>query len=287
MLTDNMKGALFMSASMAGFAFNDAAVKLSASEIGIYQSIFVRGLFAVTMIGFFAWANGAFKTIPGRGDLTKIGWRSFWEVGATLAFLTALFHMPIANITAIMQLLPFTVTIAAALFLSEKFGWMRGLAIAIGFAGAMLIIKPGSEEFSFYSLLGVVAVICVTFRDLIVRRISKTVPSLFVAFCTSVVITLSGGIAMFFDGGWQPVSLRETGFLFIAALFIFAGYYYSVAAMRFGEVAAVTPFRYSIMIWAILLGWVIWGDIPDLWTWIGMAIVVGMGMFTLWRERVV
>jgi len=129
------------------------------------------------------------------------------------------------------------------------------------------------------------AVAFVTWRDLTVRRFSANVSSLFVSFVTAVVISIAGGIATIVMGEWTPVSNTELALLALAALFLFGGYYASVAAMRVGDIASVAPFRYTIMVWAILLGWLIWGDIPDGWTLLGMAIVIGMGAYTLWRER--
>jgi drug/metabolite transporter (DMT)-like permease len=273
--TDNMIGAAFMCGSMAGFASNDALLKLASSEINIYQAIFVRGLFTILLIGATAWVSGKLKTMPSRTDQKLIIWRSFAEVGATMMFLTALVHMPLANITAIMQALPLTVSIAAVIFMEEYFGWRRGIAIMIGFIGVLIIIRPGTEGFNVYALFGLAAVVFVTWRDLIVRRFSNDVSSLFVSFITAVVITIAGGLATVFIGEWKPISSFDLSYLFLASLFLFAGYYFSVAAMRVGDVASVTPYRYTVLIWAILFGWLIWGDIPDSWTLLGITIIVG------------
>jgi drug/metabolite transporter (DMT)-like permease len=284
--TDNMIGAAFMCGSMAGFAFNDATVKSAVSEIGIYQAIFIRGLFTVLLIGAFALASGTFRSIPNRPDHKLIVLRSIAEVGGTMTFLTALVHMPIANITAILQVLPLTISIAAAIFMREYFGWRRAAAILIGFIGILIIVRPGADGFNAYALFGLAAVGFVTWRDLIVRQFSTNVSSLYVSFFTAVIITTAGGIATVLLGEWRPIPTRDLALLALAAAFLFVGYYASVAAMRVGEVASVTPFRYSIMLWAILLGWVIWGDIPDGWTLVGMTIVITTGAYTLWRERI-
>lgn len=283
--TDNTVGAAFMCASMAGFAFNDAVIKSAASDMSIYQAIFIRGVFTLLLVGAFAWMRGAFRILPGQADRKRIAWRSVAEVGATLCFLTGLAHMPIANITAILQILPLTITIAAAVFLREYFGWRRGVAIAIGCLGAFIIIRPGSEDFNVYALFGLAAVGFVTWRDLIVRNFSPDVSSLFVTFITAVVITGAGAVANVLFGAWSGVTIDEILYLALAAVFLFAGYYFSVAAMRLGDVATVTPFRYTVMIWAIFLGWLIWGDVPDIWTFLGIFIVVGTGIYTLWREQ--
>ncbi len=283
--SDNMIGAAFMCGSMAGFALNDASVKTVAADMNVYQAIFIRGLFTILFIGTLALFSGTFKNLPNRADRKLIAWRSIAEVGATLMFLTALVNMPIANITAILQALPLTVSVAAAIFMREYFGWRRAVAILVGFIGILIIVRPGAEGFNSYALFGLAAVAFVTWRDLTVRRFSTNVSSLFVSFVTAVVVTITGAIATLIVGEWAPVSNTNLALLALAAAFLFGGYYFSVAAMRVGEIASVAPFRYTIMIWAILLGWLIWGDIPDGWTLLGMTIVITMGAYTLWRER--
>lgn len=285
--SENLRGAGFMSMSMAGFAFNDAMIKLVAADISIYQSILIRGVIVTAMLGVFAWVRGAFKTKINRANHTIIWLRAMADVLATFAFLTALVYMPIANITAILQALPLTVTLGAALFMGERFGLKRGFAILIGFIGVLLIVRPGTDGFNAYSLLGILAVLFVTARDLLVRKLSKDVPTLYVAFITALAVCLAGAVITQLGGFWQPVSARQIGLLALASCFIFVGYYFAVASMRTGQVSVVAPFRYTIMIWAILLGWWVWGDIPDLITLAGMAVVIGMGIFTLLRERAV
>ncbi len=283
--TDNMIGAAFMCSSMAAFVLNDATVKYVAANMNVYQAIFIRGLFAILFIGLFAFASGTFRNIPDKADQKRIAWRTVTEVGATLAFLTALIHMPLANITAMLQALPLTVSVAAAIFFREYFGWHRTVAILVGFVGMLIIIRPGASGFNAYALLGLAAVLFVTWRDLISRRFTKEVSSLLVSFITAVAITFVSGLITFLFTNWMPVTTTQLAYLALAAVFLSTGYYSAIAAMRIGEVAAVTPFRYTVMIWAILLGWLIWGDIPDGWTLLGMAIVIGMGAYTLWREH--
>ena len=284
MISDNVKGAALMSASMAGFVFNDSYMKLVGPEIGLYQSIFVRGLFTVALIGAFAWWQGAFRVLPGQGDAGLITVRTVAEIGATLAFLTALFNMPLANLTAILQILPLTVALAAAVFLAEPIGRRRIGAILFGFAGVLLIVRPGFDGFNLYAILGLVAVACVTIRDLTVRRFSPQVSSLFVAFVTASVVTIAGGVGMVVTGSWTPLGLWELSYLLRAAACIFVGYYCSVAAMRVGEIPVVATYRYSILIWAVLLGWWYFDELPDALSVLGMSIIMAAGMFTMWRE---
>ena len=282
--SENIRGAIYMCLSMIGFVFNDAVIKYASTDIGMYQSIFIRGCFAVIIIGAACIHSGVFKKIPNKSDHKLIFWRTVAEIFATITFLTALFYLPIANITAILQALPLTVTLAASWFLGEKIGWKRGLAILVGFFGVLLIIQPGTDEFNIYSILGIVCVAFVTLRDLVVRKFNKNISTLYVAFITAAAIALIGGVLTFIYEGWTPMKLSEITLLFIASCLIFMGYYFAISAMRNGQVSFVSPFRYTIMIWAILLGYFVWGDIPNNLTLLGISIVIGMGIFTFWRE---
>ena len=223
--SENIKGAIYMCLSMAGFVLNDAVIKYASADIGMYQSIFVRGCFAVIIIGIACIYNGAFKIIPNRLDHKLIIWRTLAEIFATITFLTALFYLPIANITALLQALPLTVTLAASWFLGEKIGWRRGVAILIGFIGVLLIIQPGTDEFNVYSILGIFCVIFVTIRDLVVRKFSAKISTLYVAFITATAIAFVGGFLTFAYEGWIPMRLNEVILLFIASTLIFVGYF--------------------------------------------------------------
>ncbi len=283
-LSDNVRGALFMSISMAGFALNDATIKLISGELGFYQIIFLRGIFATLLIGLLVRQRGALFYLPSRRDAGIMAVRAAAEVGGTLCFLTALFNMPIANATAILQALPLAVTLAAALFMGEKVGWRRYTAIAVGFTGVLIIVRPGGEGFNAYALWAVAAVGFIVLRDLTTRRLSAGIPSAYVALSSSLVLTAVGGL-LALTVPWPPVSASALAMLAGAAGFLFFGYLFAVMTMRVGEVSFVSPFRYSVLIWAILLGLLLFGEVPDGWTLFGSLVVVGMGIYSFYRER--
>jgi drug/metabolite transporter (DMT)-like permease len=157
-------------------------------------------------------------------------------------------------------------------------------AILVGLIGVMIIIRPGTEGFDRWSLLGLASVACVVVRDLAVRKLQGKLPSTVVALGAAVAVTTMGWIGTAFQG-WDPVSPTEGAKVLGAGLFLIVGYLTSVAAMRHGDIGLVAPFRYTSLLWAIVLGLVVFGDLPDGWTLLGAAIVVGAGLFTLWRER--
>lgn len=281
--SDNLTGALLMMASMASFTLNDTFMKALAGEIPLFQLLFLRGVLTTIALVPVVWWMGVFQTRVSRRDRGILLLRIVGEIGAAYFFLTALFHMPIANVTAILQALPLTITLAAALFLKEPVGWRRMAAIVVGFVGVMLIVRPGAGDFTIYSLYGLAAVAFVTLRDLSTRRLSRDMPSMFVTLITSVSIMAVFGLASL-TVDWAPMDARATGLTVGAALMIIGGYLFSVMVMRVGEISFVAPFRYTGLIWALLLGLLVFGEWPDPVTLLGAAIVVGSGLFTLYRE---
>ncbi|MEM1075182.1 MAG: DMT family transporter [Pseudomonadota bacterium] len=283
-MSPNVAGALLMMASMACFTLNDALLKATNGDLPLFQLLFFRGILATAFIGILAGIRGALRARPSRQDWFMILLRSLAEVGAAYFFVTALLKMPLANVTAILQVLPLTVTLGAALFFAEPIGWRRITAILIGFLGMLLIVRPGTDGFSVWSLYALGAVACVTVRDLAVRRMSSSVPSLFVTFAASVAVLLASGLAsMAID--WAPLTPRLGWLIVAASFFIVGGYYFSVQVMRSGDVSFIAPFRYTGLIWALLLGWTVFGDWPGSVTLLGAAIIVATGLFTLYRER--
>jgi drug/metabolite transporter (DMT)-like permease len=279
-----MRSAGYMMASMAGFATNDALIKTVADDLPLFQAVFLRGLFATLLVALLAWSRGALRFRAGRRDRRLIGQRVVGEILGTVCFLTALFHMPIANASAILQSLPLAVTLAAALFLGEPVGWRRYVAIIIGFLGVLIIVRPGSAGFNAYSLWAMAAIVFIVLRDLSTRRLSPDVPALGVVVVTSVALTTAAGLAALVQG-WRPVEAGHLGVLAAASVGLLGGYIFGVMTMRIGEIGFVQPFRYTLLVWATLYGILLFDEWPDRWTLIGSAVVVAMGLFTFYRER--
>ena len=156
-------------------------------------------------------------------------------------------------------------------------------AILIGFCGMLLIARPGSSGFNAYTLYALVAVVCVTFRDLSTRRMSPQVPSLVITFASSAGLTVLAAVVSLGED-WVWPDANQTGLIILSALFIFAGYCTSVMVMRFGDLSAVTPFRYTSMLWALLLGWLVFGEWPAPLTFLGVIIIAATGCYTLDRN---
>lgn len=285
-LSENMRGALLMTASMSAYTFNDAFFKALSDELPLFQTMLLRGIGVVFCLTILGLALGQLNLRHSRHDWVLIVLRAIFELCAAVLFLLALINMPIANVTAILQALPLTVSLAATVFLGATIGWRRLTAIFVGFIGVLLIIKPGTSGFNAYALYALAAVGFVTARDIIVPKISSHVPTIVVAWCTAIVVMTGAGLASMTEvwqtpSGWGQIQLGG------AILSIMCGTIFSVVAMRHGDIAFVAPFRYSSLIVAVILGVIIFNEIPDVLTVIGALIVVGTGVFTLYRDSIV
>lgn len=283
-ISDNLRGALYMNFSMFGFTMNDAFMKALTQQLPMFQVVALRGLMAIFGLLLVAKLTGGLRLPDVAKDRGLITLRSLADVAATVLFLTALKHMPLATLSAVMQVAPLAVTLGAALAFRDPIGWRRMTAIVIGFVGVMIIIRPGMEGFNVWSVLGLGAVATVVVRDLSVRRMSSSVPSIMIALGAAVAVTLMGVTGAAFQG-WQPVSWLQAGMILCAGLLLIVGYIASVSSMRIGDIGFVAPFRYTSLLWAIILGWFVFSSLPDTYSLIGASIVVATGIYTLLRER--
>lgn len=271
---------------MSGFTLNDAITKIASESMNMAQVMLIRGAFASLFVGLLAWQRGALA-LSGSMLQPMVAVRVAGEAGATVSFLIALAHLPIANVSAVLQALPLAVTMGAALVFKEGVGWRRWLAIAIGFAGVLIIVRPGFEGFSIYSVLALACVACCAVRDLATSRIPQAIPTLLVSTTTALAMTVLGAALLLPMGGWTPMTGESTAFLAMAAVLVVIGYQFIIMAMRMGDISFIAPFRYTALLWSILLGLFVFGDVPDLPMILGASVIVGSGLYALYRERIV
>lgn len=283
--SDNAWAALLMVGSQVAYTVNDTFMKALSDDVPFTQAIFVRSLAVTALVALLAWRTGQLRLPAGAADRWRVLVRSVAEALTALLFISALYNMPIANATAILQVVPLTVALGAWLFLREPLGWRRLVAIGVGFLGVMLVIRPGFEGFTIWSLSALGAVFGITLRDLVTRRMSAAVPTMTIALAASVGVTLFSSIGAF-SGDWTTISVTAAGQLAGATTALIAAYFLSVAVMRVGDIAFVAPFRYTSLVAALVLGFVIFREWPDALTLAGSGIVVATGLYALWREQV-
>ncbi|MDW4497602.1 DMT family transporter [Sulfitobacter sp. D35] len=282
---DNLRGALLMVLAMLGFAIEDACIKFVSGTLPLSQILVFLGLGGSVIFGTVLVAQG--RPLFERAMLTgPILLRAVGEVVGTIGFVSAIAYTPLASASAILQATPLFVTLGAALFLREPVGWRRWSAILVGFLGVLLIIRPGLENFDWMSLFALQGVIGLGIRDLATRRVPPETSSMQLSFLGFLSVIPAALIMQALSGASLVApSAAEWAVLGTSVAIGVLAYYGIVAAMRVGEVSFVTPFRYTRLPFAIVIAMTVFDERPDLMTLLGSAVIVGSGIYTVWRER--
>ena len=267
---ENHRGILAMVVGMAFFLANDTLVKLAGADLPTGQLICLRGLMACTLLLLMCAHRGLLS--QWRSLCERAVWvRGVFDGLSSITYLTALIHMPLADATAINLASPLFILVLAVIFLHERLLWLRTLAAVIGFIGVLLIVRPSGEGFNVYAGLCVLGTLGHAIRDLLTRRISAQVPGLLITLATAASVTVLSGLWSL-TTPWVPVSTMAWVWLGLASACLAGAYHLIIMAMRHGDMGVIAPFRYSALLYALVLGYLIWGEIPDTWTWIGIEI---------------
>jgi len=281
---DNLRASLLMVAAMAGFAVEDAVIKYLAAVLPVGQIMVVIGLGGALAFGLIAMRRRLRVFAPDflRGAVLV---RNLAEMVGGAAVVMAIALVPLAAVTAILQAMPLAVTLGAALFLREPVGWRRWSAILVGFIGVLMILRPGSAGFDPAALLAVIGVLALSVRDLATRRVPIRVHSLQLS-AWGFAMMVPAGLLLLVLTMSPPVAptAGQWGWLMGGLFAGILAYGALVSATRLGDIAATTPFRYARLIFAMAIGVVFFGERPDAMTLAGSALVVGAGLYTLWRQ---
>ena len=283
MISENTKGAFLISLAAACYVMSDIFMKFLSSEISIFQITFLRGLLVTFFLFSYCYISKASFFVKEWKDRLVIAIRSILEVIMTYTFLAALFNMNVANANAILQLIPLTVLLGSFAFLRQSPKTHEWIAVLIGCLGALIIIRPGASDFNFFTIHALVAVLCLAARDLLTVRLNKNIPSNIVAFYSALMLTLASFLLskdpMYFG------ELRNSYFILYTAIFVSIGYIASVAAMRYGDVTFVSPFRYTALLWATIMGFIFFNEIPKLTTLLGGFIIILAGIYIFYKSK--
>lgn len=283
-LSANLRGSLLMTFSMAGFAVEDMGVKAAARTLPVGEVVILVGLIGLGFFVAVALARGE-PPLPraflGRTMLV----RSASEVCGRLFYALALAFVPLSVASAILQATPLVVVAGAALLFGEPVGWRRWTAIAVGFAGVLLILRPGVAGFDALALLAVAGMAGFAGRDLATRAAPRVLSNAQLGVAGFAMLTLAGAVILAVTGGAVRPDPAAAGFVVAAAAFGILGYATLTAAMRTGEISVVTPFRYTRLVFALILGFVVFGERPDAAMVAGSAVIVASGLYTLVRAR--
>ena len=285
MQAGNLRGILLMITAMAFFAVEDMFIKFAASGLPTGQIIAISGLFGVPAFAILARLGG--KSVLVRGAFhPAVLIRGAGETVGSLAYVAALGSIPMPTVSAVLQAMPLVVTLGSVLFLGETVGWRRWTAIAVGMAGVLLIIRPGLDGFQPAALWVLTTVAGLAVRDLATRYVPIEYSDAQISTWGLVPLVFLGGAMMAVSGGVVvPDGVQSLQLVGMVATGV-VGYWAITAASRSGEVSVVAPFRYTRLIFAILIAWVVFGEPADGITLSGATLIIGSGLYSFARERV-
>jgi drug/metabolite transporter (DMT)-like permease len=284
---NNRRGIVAMSVGMVCFLMNDSLVKHVSESLPAPQLIFLRGLLAT--LGLFVLAL-ALRQLPAwRETVGHIGhkWvfiRSFLDGLASLVYLSALFNMPLANATAINMSTPLLIALLSALLLQHRISWRHWLIIGLGFVGVLCVVQPQADGFNHWAWVALAGTLCHALRDLSVHFIPDHVPSPLITLSTALTATVMAGIWALFHP-WHSVTPMQWAQMAGASVFLSAGYFLLIKATRIADMTVIAPFRYMGLLTAVVMGFVVWGDVPNALAWTGMGLLVAAGLMMIRISR--
>jgi drug/metabolite transporter (DMT)-like permease len=280
---NNLRASLMMAGAMALFALEDAFIKQVSAELSVGQILLMLGTGGFVVMALICRLQR--QPVFGPAFLNRaVLVRNGAEILGTAGFVTALSLVPLSTVSVILQASPLIVTMGAALIYRETVGWRRWTAILVGLAGVVIILRPGAEGFRPEALFAVVGVVCLSVRDLATRQVPPGVPTLQLAAWGFLAIVPAGLIALPFGDGITLPSAVAWGDMAVALVLGLFGYFALTLAVRGGDLAVVAPFRYARIVFALMLGWLVFAERPDAPMLAGAALIVGSGLYTLWRE---
>lgn len=277
-------GPFLMTAAMALFAFEDVFLKAAMAEVSVGFGLAVFGLGGMAVFLIWARLRGQRLFHPAIFSRPLI-LRSLSEVLGRLFYTLAFALAPLSLVSAILQATPLVVALGAVVFFGEKVGWRRWSAIAVGFVGVLMILRPGTEAFTATSIFAVLGMLGFAGRDLATRASPPSMSNVQLGVYGFLMLVIAGAILMAVDDTGPLPSLATMGQLIAAIAVGVLAYTCLTASMRVGEVSLTVPFRYTRLLFAMILGIAIFGERPDLMTWAGSAVVVASGLYTLMRSQ--
>lgn len=280
---ENLRGIVLMLGAMAVFALEDMFLKLAATSLPTGQILFLSGAFGLIFFALVVRRQGA-RVISPLARHPAVLARNGGEMVGTFAYINALASVDLSTVSAVLQAMPLAVTMGAALFMGEQVGWRRWSAIAIGFAGVLVVIRPGFSGFEPSALWVLVTVAALAVRDLASRAVPPDCSNFQISAWGMGSVAALGAMMMLAGGGYAIPD--QAGAVWLAGALVTGtlGYWAITAASRTGEVGVVSPFRYSRLIFAVAIGMAIFGETPDATTFCGAALIIGSGLYSLARQ---
>jgi drug/metabolite transporter (DMT)-like permease len=280
-VSTTLKGIAVMVVGVALLTANDAISKYLTESHPVGQVICLRQ--AATLLVIVPYVMG----VSGWGALRVASWpgqaaRGLLFVVNSAFMVLGLSLLPLATVITIMFASPLITAALSAPLLAERVSPARWLAILAGFVGVLIVVRPGATGFEWALLLPVAAATANALRDIVTRRLSRTETSISMLLWSTLIVTAAALTTAPF--GWQPVTAAAAAWFVAAGVFNAAAHFLLIEALRLGEAAAIAPVRYTSLIWAVLIGFLVWRELPDAWVWAGSAVIVASGVWMVRAE---
>lgn len=281
---DNRRGILAMLVAMSLFMTSDICLKLASSSMPVGQILFLRGLVSIPLLLTVAWATG---NLGGLVDVRRrlVLTRAVLEVGVAATFISALSLLPIAEVTALGQATPLMLTLLVVALGLERVDSRRWAAVLVGLVGVLLVIQPSFEGFRPGTLLALATAFLVVLRDMATRRIAGTVSSYAITLASAVAVTTAGSGLLSLNETWITPSWNEMRFVLLSGVVVIGGNFAMVVSCRDVDLSVIAPWRYSVVVWGLAAGILVWGEVPNALALFGTSLVVASGLYTLHREQ--
>jgi drug/metabolite transporter (DMT)-like permease len=270
-----------MVGAVAFLTASDSLIKSLTDVYPVGQLLFVRSIFVWPWIFIFAYRRGGLSALR-INSVKGHGLRGLLVIASTFLFVTGLYYLPLATAIAAIFMGPLFITAMAPFVLGERVGWRRWLAVSIGFFGVLVMVRPGTDAFQWAIMFPIAGAMCGGLRDLITRRISQGESTLAMLGVTTIVIMLAGVATIPF--GWSELRTTDIAKFALSGTLVTAGHYLMIDAFRRGEAGLVAPFKYTSLLWAILIGYIAFGELPDRWTLMGATVIISAGLYVFYRE---
>ena len=278
----SIKGILCMIGGALALTINDGMAKYLTETYPVGQVMALRGTFILCLLIFLfilARKKLHFKIYSWRNNF----YRAAAMTGSTFCFITGLSYLPIADAIAIAFAAPLLTTLLAVFCLRERVGLHRWVAIFFGFIGVIIIVQPTDDAFKVAALAPLGAAFFGAIRDVITRKITSSESSFTILLTSMFLITLAGYLT--FPLGWSEFQLEHIWLFLCSSILVGAAQYLMIEAFRLGEVGLISPFKYSSLLWAVIIGFIVWGDIPGYFVLVGAAILIISGVYLLRGEK--
>ncbi len=266
-----------------GYVFNDAFVRQATNDgAGVYQILCLRSIGLAVLFGLAGQVHRADRrrAIRQPALLLRVG----AEMLGSAFFFAAIVRLEFANAQAILQVVPFAVTLAAAAILRERVDPRQYIAILIGFAGVLIVMRPATDGFSVWSLAAIGTAALMVVREFATRGVDPETPAATIAFTTATGLAVLAAV-LTIPGGWHSLSTENVVFLGLSVVSLMIGYHFAIQTVRVGDLSVSAPFRYSILVGAVAIGYLLFDEVPDRWTIIGSTIIVATGVYAVQFDR--